>query len=112
MQDLGAYFASQKTKPGSANPDLIELGQQIYRAGDSESGVPACMACHSPNGAGNPAALYPSLSGQHATYTAAQLKMFKAGERANDLNKVMRTVAGPMTNEQIEAVAEYIQGLH
>ncbi len=112
MQDLGAYFASKKTKPGSANPDLIELGQKIYRAGDSETGVPACMACHGPNGSGNPTALYPSLSGQHAQYTAGQLKMFKSEERANDANKMMRTIAGPMTNAQIEAVSEYIQGLH
>jgi cytochrome c553 len=112
MQDLGAYFASKKTKPGSAKPDLIELGQKIYRAGDSETGVPACMACHGPNGSGNPTALYPSLSGQHAQYTAGQLKMFKSEERANDANKMMRTIAGPMTNAQIEAVSEYIQGLH
>ncbi len=112
MQDLGAYFASKKTKPGSAKPDLIELGQKIYRAGDSETDVPACMACHGPNGSGNPTALYPSLSGQHAQYTAGQLKMFKSEERANDANKMMRTIAGPMTNAQIEAVSEYIQGLH
>ncbi len=112
MQDLGAYYASKKTKPGSANPDLIESGQRIYRAGDSQTGVAACMACHGPNGAGNPAALYPALSGQHAQYTAGQLKMFKAEERSNDANNIMRTITGPMTNAQIEAVAEYIQGLH
>jgi cytochrome c553 len=112
MQDLAAYFASQKTTSGSAKPELIETGELIYRAGDYLTGVPACMACHGPNGAGNPAALYPALSGQHAAYTAAQLKMFKAEERSNDPNNMMRTITGPMTNLQIEAVAEYIQGLH
>lgn len=112
MEDLGAYYASQKTKPGSANPELIETGELIYRAGNKITGVPACMACHGPNGAGNPSALYPALSGQHAAYTAAQLKMFKAEERSNDPNNMMRTITGPMTNIQIEAVSEYIQGLH
>ena len=112
MPDLGAYYASQKTKQGSAKPELIDLGQNIYRSGDSQAGIPACMACHGPNGKGNPGALYPSLSGQHAEYTATQLKLFKAEERNNDVNGVMRAVAGPMTNAQIEAVAEYIQGLH
>jgi cytochrome c553 len=112
MADLAAYFSSQKVKRGSANPDLIELGQKIYRAGDAETGVPACMACHGPSGAGNPGALYPALAGQHAEYTALQLIAFKAGERANDSAEVMRTIAGPMTDAQIEAVSEYIQGLH
>ena len=111
MQDLAAYYASQDIKPGTANPDLIETGQTLYRAGDSSKGIPACMACHGPAGKGNPGALYPSLSGQHAEYTAMQLKYFKSEERNNDANAVMRSIAGPMTNAQIEAVSEYIQGL-
>lgn len=112
MADIASYFSSQKTKRGAANPDLIETGEKIYRAGDAETGVPACMACHGPTGAGNPGALYPVLSGQHAEYIKIQLNAFKAGTRSNDANKVMRTIAGSMTTEQIEAVSEYIQGLH
>ena len=112
MDDIATYFASQKAKAGSAKPELIELGQKIYRAGDTEAGIPACMACHGPAGAGNPGALYPALSGQHAEYTILQLKAFKVEERSNDANNVMRMIAGPMTNAQIEAVSEYIQGLH
>jgi len=112
MADIAAYFAGQKIKPGSAKPELIELGQSIYRAGDAEAGIPACMACHGPAGAGNPGALYPALAGQHAAYTAMQLKMFKSEERNNDANNVMQSIAGLMNNAQIEAVSEYIQGLH
>lgn len=112
IADIAAYFASQKIKPGAAKPELIEAGQQIYRAGDSQTGIPACMACHGPAGTGNPAALYPAIAGQHAAYTAIQLKAFKSEERNNDANKVMRSIAGSMTNAQIEAVSEYIQGLH
>ena len=112
MADIAAHFSTQKVKRGAANPELIELGEKIYRAGDTESGVAACMACHGPNGAGNPGAQYPSLYGQHAEYTKLQLNAFKAGERNNDTNEVMQSVAGPMTSEQIEAVSEYIQGLH
>lgn len=112
IEDLAAYFSSKKIKHGSAKPELIELGQKIYRAGDVDAGIPACMACHGPSGTGNPGALYPALAGQHAAYTAIQLRAFKAEERSNDLNNVMRSIAGPMTNAQIEAVSEYIQGLH
>jgi len=112
IADLAAYFSSQKVKPGSAKPELIEAGQKLYRAGDTQAGIPACMACHGPAGAGNPVALYPAIAGQHAAYTAIQLKAFKSEERSNDANKVMRTISASMTNAQIEAVSEYIQGLH
>lgn len=112
MQDLAAYYSSRKGKIGSTDPKYVETGERIYRYGNADTGVPACMACHGPNGAGNPAALYPKLGGQHAAYTITQLKAFRAGERSNDPNKVMRMVAEKMTDAEIEAVAHYIQGLH
>ena len=109
LQDLGAYYADQEIKPGVARAENIEMGERIYRYGDKAAGVPACMACHGPSGAGNPGAIYPALSGQHALYTATQLKMYKAGER---VNSVMLSVTDSMTDEQIESVSNYIQGLH
>lgn len=112
MQHLGAYYADQKIKLGIAKAEAIELGERLYRYGDKETGVPACMACHGPDGAGNPGAMYPVLASQHARYTAMQLNMFKTGERANDVNGVMRSIANSMTEEQIEAVSNYIQGLY
>jgi cytochrome c553 len=72
--------------------------------------VAACASCHSPNGAGLPAQ-YPRVSAQHAEYTAAQLKAFRAGERANDPNNMMRTVAAKLSDREIAAVSEYIAGL-
>jgi len=112
IEDLAAYFAAQKAKPAYADPDMLELGERLYRAGNAKTGLAACMACHGPDGAGNPAAKYPSISGQHAEYTAAQLRAFKAEERHNDKNSMMRSVAGKMTNEEIKAVSNYIQGLY
>ena len=112
VRDISAYFASSKAKPGSAaDKDKLALGEQIYRGGVMESGVAACSGCHSPNGAGNPAAKFPKISGQHAQYTIAQLKQFKSEARANDAGKMMRNVALKMTDSQMEAVAEYISGL-
>ena len=112
MQDLAAFYASQTIKGGTADETKVELGKAIYRGGNTASGVPACMACHGPNGAGNPDAKFPALAGQHAKYTAAQLRAFRAGERANDAGKMMRNVAAKMTDAEIDAVAEYIAGLH
>jgi cytochrome c553 len=112
MADLGAFYASQKLSVGTAAEDKVELGETIYRAGNAASGVAACGACHGPNGNGNPMARFPGLSGQHADYTVAQLKNFRAGARANDAGSMMRGVAKKMTDAEIEAVAQYIQGLH
>lgn len=112
IADLAAYYSGQAHKPGAADPALIEAGQRLYRAGDATEGLPACMACHGPTGSGNPAAGYPAVGGQHAAYTAAQLRAFKAEQRANDDAAVMRAIAAKMTNADIDAVAGYIQGLH
>jgi cytochrome c553 len=112
MHDIAAYYASRETGIGSTDPASLEQGEKIYRYGNAESGVPACMACHGPDGAGNPAARYPRLSGQHAAYTTTQLRAFRAGERDNDANRVMRIVAEGMSDAEIEAVSQYIQGLH
>ncbi len=111
MRNLAAYFESQKPKPRAArDAELVKLGQAIYRGGMLSRGVAACSSCHGPNGAGVPAQ-FPRLAGQYAEYTAAQLKAFRSGERANDPNRMMRAVAEKLSDKEIAAVAEYISGL-
>lgn len=112
MADVAAFYSSQEGSTGEADPGLVELGERIYRGGNRDSGVTACMGCHGPSGAGNPAAGFPALGGQHAAYTKAQLQAFKAGERDNDSGKMMRNIAAKMSEAEMEAVASYIQGLH
>ena len=112
MQDLAAYFSSQKTKIGYASAESLEMGEKIYRAGDASKVLPACMSCHGPTGAGNSAASFPSLSGQHAEYTKIQLLAFRDNKRTNDTNKTMQIVSEKMTTDEIDAVVNYIQGLH
>lgn len=112
MRNLAAYFSGQKPKPGIAhNADLVNAGRKLYRGGNSANGVAACAGCHSPNGAGIPIQ-YPRLKGQPPDYTTAQLKAFRAGERSNDPNGMMRAVAARLTDKEIEALAEYISGLN
>lgn len=111
MKNLGAYFAAKTSKPGSAkDKDLALKGQKLYRGGNAATGLPACSGCHSPDGAGIPIQ-YPRLAGQYADYTFAQLRNFRAEDRANDPNKVMRSIAAKMTDLEMKAVAEYIAGL-
>ena len=111
MEDLAAYFASQKIVRGETDPALELPGRDIFRGGNLTSGVSACMACHGVAGAGNPAAKFPALAGQHADYIEAQLKAFRAMERNNDAGQMMRNIAVKMTDPEIKAVSSYIQGL-
>ena len=111
MRNLAAYYATQTLKPEVANnAATIELGRTIYRAGDATRGIPACASCHGPAGGGIPIE-FPRVAGQFAAYTEAQLKTFRIGERANDPNQMMRTIAIKMTDAQIKAVSDYIAGL-
>ncbi|HJW02216.1 MAG TPA: c-type cytochrome [Azospira sp.] len=110
-KNLGAYFAQQKLKPQVAKDEkLVAQGQKLWRGGDIQKGIPACAGCHGAAGAGLPAQ-FPRLAGQYADYTEAQLKLFRTGERANDPEKMMRTIAGKMSDQEIKAVAEYAAGL-
>ena len=110
--DLAAYFASQKVTQRTADPALADAGERIYRGGDTEEGVSACIACHGPSGRGNAPAGYPSLTGQHATYTAKQLRDYKSRARSSDGDtQIMRNIAAELNEEQIDAVSAYIQGL-
>jgi len=120
MQDIAAFFATQKLKAGQADPALAEAGQAIYKGGIAEIGVPACMACHGPKGNGNPGSGFPQLASQKSIYTEKQLKDFRTAAqntgdvamgRTNDSSKMMRNAVKRMSDPEIKAVAQYIQGL-
>lgn len=111
MRNLAAYYAAQKPSESAAkDKDLVAQGRKLFRGGNVATGVAACAGCHSPNGAGIPSQ-YPRLAGQHPEYIVAQLKAFRAGERANDSTNMMRAVAARLTDREIGAVAEYLSGL-
>ena len=113
IRDLGAYYGNQRPVPKGADPELAGLGQQIYRGGIPERGIAACIACHGPSGKGNPMAGFPRVSHQHASYLATTLRAYAAGERRSDaeLNQMMRNVAELLLEDEIVALASYMQGL-
>jgi cbb3-type cytochrome c oxidase subunit III len=108
--NIAAYFSSQKVKTGTTKEEFLTLGSQLYNGGIA--GVIACTGCHGPTGAGLDAAGFPQLAGQQVPYTIAQLATFKDGTRSNDNSTMMNSIAGALNDEQIEAVANYIAGLH
>jgi len=112
MRNLAAYYSAQIPKQMAAkNKDLVTQGRKLYRGGNAANGLAACAGCHSPNGAGIPAQ-YPRLASQHAEYVTAQLKAFRAGDRANDPLEMMQSIAVKLTDKDLAALAEYISGLH
>jgi cytochrome c553 len=112
MDDLAAYYAKMPLAQGSTPERFLKRGEQIYRGGDFAKKITACIACHGPKGTGNAQAGFPVLSGQHAAYTVMQLNAFKDGQRKNDLNHIMHDISSRMSQEDMEAVAHYIEGLH
>ena len=116
LRDMAAYYASLPARIGQAtgNDESVSRAEAIYRGGIMEKRVAACTACHSPNGNGNALAGFPALRGQPGPYLATQLRAYREGERTTDeaYGGMMRDVAGGLTDGEIAALADYIQGLH
>ena len=109
---IAAYFSSQKQTASVADEKLAKEGGALFKGGKSSSGVTACAACHGVTGAGNAKAKFPRISGQHSKYVVNQLKAFKSGARTNDPSKMMQDIAANMTDADMNAVAEFVAGLH
>nr|WP_086938360.1 c-type cytochrome [Thaumasiovibrio occultus] len=112
IADLAAYYAGLTAPYGETVESAVDLGQQLYFAGNIDKGLAACTACHGPRGNGTPSSGFPRISGQPAEYIEAQLTAFRSGERDNDLNGMMRSVALKLSDEEIKALSQYLGGLH
>lgn len=113
MWDIAAFYSAQTLTPKGAAPDLVTRGQEIYRGGIAERGIPACIACHGPAGDGNYMAAYPRIGGQHSTYMLNTMREYAAGTRRSDTeyNQMMRNIAELLLEDELQAVTSYVQGL-
>jgi cytochrome c553 len=109
--DLGAYFNSLSNTGLEADPSYWEAGQKLYRGGDHARGIPACMACHGPTGAGNEPAKFPALRGQHSVYVIKQLNDYASGTRSTGPNNIMQTIAKRLSPDDMRNLASYLQGI-
>ena len=112
MEDLAIFYAKQPIPQGKTVKKYLARGEQLYRGGDFNTHITACIACHGPKGTGNAQAGFPVMSGQQAAYTILQLQAFKSGQRHNDLNSIMHDISGKMSKKDMEAVANYMAGLY
>lgn len=111
MMDLAAYYAAQEIQPGTADEGLVPVAEALYRGGDKEANIPACIACHGPSGEGMPSAGYPAIGGQHAGYVQTQLELYAAGRR-QDPGGAMNAISLRLSEAQIRALSSYVEGLH
>jgi cytochrome c553 len=112
MMDIAAFLIDQTPSEGATPEDVIAVGEKLYRGGDNERGIAACIACHGPRGDGMGLAKFPDVSGQHAAYVKSQLEAFRSGKRANDPNGMMRDIAKRLTDSDIDILSKYLGGLH
>jgi len=107
---LATYFSGKKLNPGAVDDKKVaDFGKMVYFDGNEETGVPACIGCHQPQGAGH--LIYPRIGGQHVQYVTQQLKNFASADRSNDVSRFMRVVAKRMSEEEIDSVAAYLASL-
>lgn len=111
IEHIAAYYASLPAALGEAEESTVEEGTLLYKGGKTSTKIAACASCHGPTGSGVVSAKFPKLAGQHSKYIAIQLRAFRSGERANDMNQMMRDVAKRMSDTDIDKVAGYIAGL-
>ena len=112
MQDLAAYYSQQPLPVGYTPKNHLKKGEALYRGGDFDKHISACIACHGPQGLGNAQADFPALSGQEPLYVIQTLEDYRNGTRSSDLNHIMRDISSRMSKEDMEAVAYYVAGLH
>lgn len=56
----------------------------------------------------HPLPVYPKLSGQNAPYLLQQMKDIRDGKRANGLSAAMKAVVSSVTDEQFEAITNWL----
>lgn len=114
MRNLAAYYGAQKASAGVASKDSVAIAEKIYRAGIPAKGVPACSACHGPTGAGSAASGFPRIGGQHASYITAALQRLRSGYADSQPQgnlKMMGVIATKLSDQEIGALASYVNGL-
>lgn len=111
-KDIGAFFAEQKMKGALTKPnkELLARGEKLFRQGNPSTGVYGCINCHGEKGKGKAEniSVFPVIGGQHRDYLIKQLKEFREGARGNDPAGMMSGIAEKLTDQEIEAVAEYL----
>jgi cytochrome c553 len=104
MNELAAYFSRQRPSAPThkSAPESVAAGPKLTQQYN-------CVQCHGPALLGQQH--IPRLAGQQYDYVLAQLRKFRAHARA-DLDGNMTAATEPLTEKDIEVLADYVAGLN
>jgi cytochrome c553 len=89
--------------PGTlAAPDRVALGREKFVQ---------CAACHGSDGQSTIVPEYPKIGGQSGAYVINALRAYRDGRRQGTYAAIMAAVAKPLTDEDIDNLAAYIESL-
>ena len=111
LADIAAYFESRPKMKGEGSDNKV--GQKLFMHGDLSRTVVACVNCHGQNGKGPEpnSSMFPVIGGQNKDYLSRQLINFRKDDRTNSPNSIMNKITRKLTDDELEALAEYISGL-
>ena len=112
IADIAAYFSAQPTMRGEAGAGRANA-KALFSHGDKARGIDSCASCHGDRGQGKieKGVVYPRIGGQRRVYLSGQLVSWKLGDRSNSPEGVMNQTASHLTDDEIDALADYIAGL-
>ena len=103
---LAHYLSGLDAEPANdGDSRLTTAGEAIYQQGIQGSNIPACVACHGPNGEGVGA--IPRLGGLSFYYLKRKLGQWGEGYHAAALAP-MPEVASKLSPSDIDAIASYL----
>ena len=138
MRDLAAYYAglpyagapkppeAQAEAEATAPPDpaLLARGEQLYRSGAPERGIPPCQGCHGVDAMGHPKAAeidsagyapyaaYPALRGQRDSYLATRIAEYQEDKHTTlTTDFVMGGAAHRLDKDSVEALTTWLASL-
>jgi len=70
-----------------------------------------CATCHGADGRSTVVPQYPKIGGQSAPYVVIALKAYRDGRRQGTYAAMMAAAAKPLSDDEIENLAAYIESL-
>lgn len=109
---VAAYYASLRPPSSreTSPPNGSESAAVLASEGRWSDDLPACEQCHAP-GARGVGDDFPPLAGQPAPYLANQLRAWKTGTRPSGPLGLMKVIAGKLTDDDIDGLAQYFAAL-
>jgi len=90
---------------------VLTTGVAMALDGENLFKTKTCFTCHGKDGKTPIMPNYPKIAGQNRDYVLQQMTDIKSGARSNGQSAAMKGVMGLVSDEEMEALADYISTL-